>query len=71
MLSARTCNTLYVCQYLNEIQLTSKANNLLGWKCGQFTSVTLLYFLAYLCVDSTMKEKVSCCQLHFLLISQE
>lgn len=51
MLSAWTYNTLYVCQHLNGIQLSSEADNPLGWKCGQFTSVSVLYFSA-ICVPS-------------------
>lgn len=50
MLSAQTYNALYVCKNLNGMQLASKANNSLGWKCGQFSLVSVLHSSA-ICVS--------------------
>ena len=66
MLSAQTYNVLYVCQHLNGIQLDSEANSPLGWKGGQFTSVSVLYFSA-ICVPSLYSKRKETVQLRFSL----
>lgn len=50
----------YMCQNLNGTYITSEASNPLGWKCGQFTLVSVQYFLAIFVQSLYNKRKEIC-----------